>query len=85
VLALDGSEASKKAIPVATELTRQNGARMLIAHVEEDVVGKGGGPVVATEDETILARVTASPCDCVHHTAPADVTGRRFPVVVLDP
>lgn len=51
VLALDGSEASQKAIPVATELARQNGARIVIAHIEEDVVGKGGGPIVATEDE----------------------------------
>lgn len=51
VLALDGSEASQKAIPVATELARQNGARIVIAHIEEDVAGKGGGPIVATEDE----------------------------------
>ena len=51
VLALDGSEASQKAVPVAGELARQNGARIVIAHIEEDVVGKGGGPVIATEDE----------------------------------
>ena len=36
---------------MAPGTSRQNGARMVIAHVEEDVVGKGGGPVVATEDE----------------------------------
>jgi nucleotide-binding universal stress UspA family protein len=51
VLALDGSEGSKKAIPVATELARQDGARIVIAHVEQDIAGKGGGPIVATEDE----------------------------------
>jgi nucleotide-binding universal stress UspA family protein len=51
VLALDGSEASQKAIPVATELARQDGARLVIVHIEEEIVGKGGGPVVATEDE----------------------------------
>jgi nucleotide-binding universal stress UspA family protein len=51
VLALDGSEASQKATPVAAELARENGARIVIAHIEEDVVGKGGGPVAATEDE----------------------------------
>ena len=28
----------------------------MIAHIEEDVVGKGGGPVIATEDE-ILAEI----------------------------
>jgi nucleotide-binding universal stress UspA family protein len=51
VLALDGSEGSKKAIPVAAELAREDGARIVIAHVEQDVVGKGGGPILATEDE----------------------------------
>jgi len=51
VLALDGSEESQQAIPLATELARQDGARLVIAHVEEDIVGKGGGPIIATEDE----------------------------------
>jgi nucleotide-binding universal stress UspA family protein len=51
VLALDGSEGSKKAIPVATEVARQDGARIVIAHVEQDIAGKGGGPIIATEDE----------------------------------
>jgi nucleotide-binding universal stress UspA family protein len=51
VLALDGSEESKQAIPLAVEIARQDGARMVIAHVEEDVLGKGGGPIIATEDE----------------------------------
>ena len=50
VLALDGSEGSNKAIPVATELARQDGARVVIAHVEQ-LAGKGGGPIRANEDE----------------------------------
>lgn len=51
VLALDGSEDSRRAIPVAAELARQGGARIVVAHVEQDVAGKGGGPIPATEDE----------------------------------
>ena len=51
VLALDGSEGSRRAIPWAVELARRDGARLVIAHVEEDVIGKGGGPIHATEDE----------------------------------
>ena len=51
VLALDGSEGSARAIPLAVELARRSDAKILIAHVEEDVVGKGGGPVRAAEDE----------------------------------
>lgn len=51
VLALDGSEGSQNAVPVATELARQDGARIVIAHVEQGTAGKGGGPIIATEDE----------------------------------
>ena len=51
VLALDGSEGSRGAIPVAAELARQNGGRIVIAHVEQDVAGKGGAPIPVTEDE----------------------------------
>jgi nucleotide-binding universal stress UspA family protein len=51
VLALDGSEASRRAIPVAVELARRDHAKIVIAHVEQDVAGKGGGPIPATEDE----------------------------------
>ncbi len=51
VLALDGSEGSRRAIPVAAELARQDGGRIVIAHVEQDVAGKGGAPIPITEDE----------------------------------
>lgn len=51
VLCLDGSEGSKRAIPVAVEIAQRNNGKIVIAHVEEDVVGKGGGPIHATEDE----------------------------------
>lgn len=51
VLALDGSEDSQRAIPVAVKLARRDSARIVVAHVEQDVAGKGGGPIPATEDE----------------------------------
>ena len=51
VLALDGSDGSREAIPVAVELAKRDGAGIVIAHVEQDVIGKGGGPIIATEDE----------------------------------
>lgn len=51
VLALDGSEDSQGAIPVAVKLARRDSARIVVAHVEQDVAGKGGGPIPATEDE----------------------------------
>ena len=51
VLALDGSDGSRRAIPVAVELAKRDNAKMVIAHVEQDIIGKGGGPIQATEDE----------------------------------
>ena len=51
VLALDGSEGSKRAIPVARELARLGGAKIVIAHIEERTVGKGGGPIHPDEKE----------------------------------
>jgi len=51
VLALDGSEASRAAIPQAVELAKNDDGRIVIAHVEQDVAGKGVGTIPATEDE----------------------------------
>ena len=51
VLTLDGSDGSRRAIPLAIELAKRDNAKLVIAHVEEEVIGKGGGPIRATEDE----------------------------------
>lgn len=51
VLALDGSEGSRRAIPVAVELARPDNARLVIAHIVERVPGKGGGDRYIDEDE----------------------------------
>lgn len=42
VLALDGSDGAKKAIPVAVELVRGQGAKLVLAHVTEYLAAKGG-------------------------------------------
>lgn len=51
VVGLDGSDQSKHALGFAAGLAREAGAKLIVAHVEEDIVGKGGGPIHATEDE----------------------------------
>jgi nucleotide-binding universal stress UspA family protein len=51
VLALDGSDGSRKAIPFATQLAQEGKAAILIAHVEERSLGKGGGPLHVDEEE----------------------------------
>jgi nucleotide-binding universal stress UspA family protein len=51
VVGQDGSEGSGPALGVAEELAQREGARLVLAHVVQEIIGKGGGPLLATEDE----------------------------------
>jgi nucleotide-binding universal stress UspA family protein len=51
VLALDGSEASGRALALAQDLARQDNTRLVVAHVEQDIAAKGGATIPPTEDE----------------------------------
>ena len=56
VVGLDGSENAERALPYAAELAKRDGAGMVLVHVEEDTLGKGGGALRADEGE-IRAKV----------------------------
>jgi hypothetical protein len=65
VLALDGSEGSKRAIPVALELAQREGGKIVVAHVEQDVAGKGGGSLGRCDQRSRTARIPEDrPCRC---------------------
>jgi nucleotide-binding universal stress UspA family protein len=51
VVGLDGSDDARRALDLAVELARRGGARLVLAHVEQDIVGKGGTAYPPTEDE----------------------------------
>lgn len=52
VWATDGSEAADRALPFAKALADGKGRTLLVAHVEELLVGRAGGyPVLGDEDE----------------------------------
>jgi nucleotide-binding universal stress UspA family protein len=51
VIGLDGSDGAKQALPFAVELARRDDAKIVLAHVEEDIAGKGGGPIHFDEGE----------------------------------
>ncbi len=51
VLALDGSDPSKRAIPVAVDLAKRDGAKVVLAHVDERIAAKGSGDIHADEQE----------------------------------
>jgi nucleotide-binding universal stress UspA family protein len=53
VVGLDGSEGARRALPFAVELARRDNAKIVIAHVEERIIGKGGGPLHADEDQIV--------------------------------
>jgi nucleotide-binding universal stress UspA family protein len=48
---VDGSDEAKRALPFAIRLAEHEGASLILIHIEEDVLGKGGGKLVPNEDE----------------------------------
>ena len=53
VLGLDGSDGARRALPFAVELARRDNAKIVIAHIEERILGKGGGPLHVDEEEVL--------------------------------
>jgi hypothetical protein len=41
VIGLDGSDSSRAALPVAVGLARHDGAGLVLAHAEQEALGKG--------------------------------------------
>jgi nucleotide-binding universal stress UspA family protein len=58
VVALDGSEASERTLPVLRDLAPPGGVTLEIVHVRERIVGRGAGPLHVNEDE-LVERVKA--------------------------
>ena len=50
VVAMDGSEGSRRAASLAAGLAKQEGAKLVVAHVAEHSIGKGGGDLRADQD-----------------------------------
>lgn len=57
VLALDGSEGSRRATPVAVSLARQSGARIVIAHIDQRIYAKGDMPSLRADEDEIHERI----------------------------
>jgi nucleotide-binding universal stress UspA family protein len=53
VLGLDGSEGSRLAVPVASDIAQRYGARLVVVHVDERIAAKGGMPSVRPDEEQI--------------------------------
>jgi nucleotide-binding universal stress UspA family protein len=49
LVAQDGSAGSERVMPIALELARHNAAELVLAHVDEQTTGKGGGSLNATD------------------------------------
>ena len=57
VLATDGSEAADRAAQVAIDLARENGAKLVLAHIDERIVAKGDMPPVHADEEKIKSEI----------------------------
>lgn len=57
VLALDGSDRSKRAIPAAMELAKQAGGRIVVAHVDERIAAKGDMPSVHPNETELVEEI----------------------------
>jgi nucleotide-binding universal stress UspA family protein len=57
VLAMDGSEHAETAVPVAADLARRYGAKIVIAHVDERIVAKGGAPSIRADEDEIKSEL----------------------------
>jgi nucleotide-binding universal stress UspA family protein len=57
VLGMDGSEGAQRAVPVAVELARQGGARLVMAHVDERIATKGDMPSIRVDEDEIRAEI----------------------------
>ena len=51
VVASDGSDGAARAVPLAAELAKRDGAALVLIHVTEHVIGKGGGDLHVDEAE----------------------------------
>jgi nucleotide-binding universal stress UspA family protein len=60
LLALDGSEASERAIPLAEDLAKQSGGRIIVGHVRELTVGRGGGQTLHANEDELEAAIRAT-------------------------
>jgi nucleotide-binding universal stress UspA family protein len=77
VIGADGSERADRALAVAEQMARDTSAKLVIAHVAEETVGRSGAhPVHAGEEEVVDAigkeadRLRASGLEASTQTAP---------------
>jgi nucleotide-binding universal stress UspA family protein len=51
LIAHDGSPGSERVVPLAVEMAKSSGAELVIAHIDEQTIGKGGGSINAADDD----------------------------------
>jgi nucleotide-binding universal stress UspA family protein len=86
-LAHDGSVHAERALAYAVALAKRENVPLLLIHVDEETIGKGGGPLLADEDE-ILAKIKGLPDELAKEGVDASVrvktvrVGGPAPVIV---
>jgi nucleotide-binding universal stress UspA family protein len=57
--ATDGSEPADKALPMAKSLAKQDGAKLVVIHVDEMMIGRAAGYPVHVDSDELKAKVRA--------------------------
>jgi nucleotide-binding universal stress UspA family protein len=83
VLGLDGSEHSDRTIPLARDLARESGGKIVVVHVREIVAARGGPHPVRTDETEVQAKVESQVEEL--RAAGVDATFKTYSVVLGGP
>jgi nucleotide-binding universal stress UspA family protein len=57
IWATDGSSGAEQALPFAKDLAQAHGTRLVVVHVNEFLVGRGGSYAVNVDEDEVLAAI----------------------------
>ncbi len=79
VVGTDGSTEADSAFAAATHLAEQDGARLIVVHVQEFLHGKGGMYPLHIDEDEILGRLRASVAELAGRGISAELDVEQIP------
>ena len=74
MVATDGSQHGDSAVDLAKSLAQQEKSKVVVIHVTELAVGRGGGYPIAVNEDEILTKIRAQVADFDSVGVPAELT-----------
>lgn len=79
VVGTDGSTEADSAFALATKLAEQNGARLIVVHVQEFLGGKGGIYPLHIDEDEILTRIRGAVDELNNRGVSAELDVQQIP------